>query len=181
MFCDGANAVLMMRADTARCLGLSRQVVLSGYAERSNHAITEGQRDLLDSGFSVAGPRALRQAALSPSDIDQFHPYDDFTIAVLLQLEHIGFCGRGEGAAFVCETDLSIGGQLPMNTGGGQLSAGQPGLAGGGLNLVEAVRQLFGEGGERQAARHRNALVTGIGGIAYGGGWMMSSALVLER
>jgi acetyl-CoA acetyltransferase len=69
-----------------------------------------------------------------------FHPYDDFTIAVLLKLEQIGFCGRGEGSRFVLDTDLSYKGTLPLNTGGGQISAGQPGLASGGLNLVEAVR-----------------------------------------
>lgn len=181
MFCDGANAVLMMRADTADALGLRKQARLAGYAERTHHNARSQQTDLLDSGFSVAGPKALAQAGLRPADIELLQLYDDFTIALLLQLEQIGFCGRGEGAAFIEATDFGFDGQLPLNTSGGQLSAGQPGLASGGLTLVEAVRQLFGEAGPLQVQRNRNALVTGIGGIGYAHGWMMSAALVLER
>lgn len=181
MFCDGANAVLMTRADTADALGLTQQVRLAGYAERTHYKTREQSVDLLDSGFSVAGPRALAQAGLRTDQVDMLQLYDDFTVAVLLQIEQIGFCPQGEGAAFVERTDLGFAGKLPLNTGGGQLSAGQPGLASGGLNLVEAVRQLFGEGGPAQVRSNRNALVTGIGGISYNRGWMMSSALVLER
>lgn len=180
MFCDGANAVLMMQQDTARAMGFGSQARLAGYAERSNHRVREEAPDLLDSGFSSAGPRAMAQAGVQPGGIDMLQLYDDFTIALLLQLEHMGFCERGEGARFVLAHDIGIAGDLPLNTGGGQLSAGQPGLASGGLSLVEAVRQLFGEAGDRQVGRARNALVTGIGGIAYGRGWTMSSALVLE-
>jgi acetyl-CoA acetyltransferase len=80
----------------------------------------------------------------------------------------------------VLDTDLSHQGDLPLNTGGGQISAGQPGLAGGGLNLVEAIRQLFGEGGARQVDNPKNALVTGIGVIPYGRNWGTSAALILE-
>jgi acetyl-CoA acetyltransferase len=109
-----------------------------------------------------------------------FHPYDDFLIAELMQLEQFGFCGRGEGSAFLLATDISPAGRLPINTGGGQISAGQPGLAGGGLNLIEAVRQLFGEAGSRQVAQARNALVTGIGVIGYGRNWGNSNAMVLH-
>nr|WP_015061613.1 thiolase family protein [Ralstonia pickettii]AFK33100.1 putative thiolase [Ralstonia pickettii]AFR43893.1 thiolase [uncultured bacterium] len=181
MFCDGANGVLMMRAETASAMGLSKCARLAGYAERTNHDVQEQPPDLLASGFVQAGPRALRQAGLTVQEIDMLQLYDDFTIAVLMQLEHLGFCGRGEGAAFVEKTDLRFSGGLPLNTGGGQLSAGQPGLAAGGLGLVEAVRQLFGEGGATQVEDPRNALVTGIGGLAYGRAWMMSSALVLDR
>lgn len=112
--------------------------------------------------------------------IDMFQPYDDFTIAVLMQFEAFGFCGKGEGSAFTLRTDLSHTGELPLNTGGGQISAGQPGLASGGLNLAEAVRQLFGEGGARQVADARNALVTGIGVIPYAKNWGTSSAMILE-
>jgi acetyl-CoA acetyltransferase len=107
-------------------------------------------------------------------------PYDDFTVAVLMQFEAFGFCARGEGSAFVNATDLSHRGTLPLNTGGGQISAGQPGLASGGLNLAEAVRQFLGEGGERQVHQPRNALVTGIGTIPYGRNWASSAAMILE-
>lgn len=180
MFCDGANGVLMMRAGTAAELGFTHQARLAGYSERTHFNSREQTPDLLDSGFTVAGPRALAQSGLRTDQLDMLQLYDDFAIAVLMQLEQFGFCGRGEGVAFVARTDLGFRGSLPLNTGGGQLSAGQPGLASGGLNLVEAVRQLFGEGGATQVQAPRNALVTGIGGIAYGRGWMMSSALVLD-
>jgi len=113
-------------------------------------------------------------------DIDMFQPYDDFTIAVLMQMEAFGFCAQGEGTAFVLDTDLSYKGTLPLNTGGGQISAGQPGLAGGGLNLVEGVRQLCGEAEGRQVAGAHTALVTGIGTIPYGRNWSTSAAMILE-
>jgi len=180
MFCDGANGVLMMRADTASKMGLSKRARLAGYAERMNHNIQDPTPDLLETGFTVAGPRALQQAGIAAHELDMLQLYDDFTIAVLMQLENIGFCAPGEGASFVEKTDLRFSGELPLNTGGGQLSAGQPGLAAGGLGLVEAVRQLFGEGGPTQIDKPRNALITAIGGLAYDRGWMMSSALVLD-
>ncbi len=100
-----------------------------------------------------------------------FQPYDDFTIAVMMKFEAFGFCKRGQGSDFTLATDLSINGTLPLNTGGGQISAGQPGLASGGLNLAEAVRQMFGEGGGRQVDNPDNALVTGIGVIPYARNW----------
>jgi acetyl-CoA acetyltransferase len=96
------------------------------------------------------------------------------------QLEQLGFCPVGTGGQFILDTDLAFSGTLPLNTGGGQISAGQPGLAGGALNLVEGVRQLFGEGGARQVADPRNALITGIGVIPYGRNWATSAAMILE-
>ncbi len=78
------------------------------------------------------------------------------------------------------DTDLSHRGALPLNTGGGQISAGQPGLAGGGVMLAEAVRQLFGEGEGRQISDPKTALVTGIGTIPYGRSWSTSAAMILE-
>jgi acetyl-CoA acetyltransferase len=120
------------------------------------------------------------KTGLTPKDIRMFQPYDDFTIAVLMQLEQFGFCKRGEGSDFILDTDLSHTGGLPTNTGGGQISAGQPGLASGGLNLAEAVRQMFGEGGARQVREPKNALVTGIGVIPYARNWGTSAAMILE-
>jgi len=80
----------------------------------------------------------------------------------------------------VLETDVSYRGRLPINTGGGQISCGQAGLAGGGLNFVEAVRQLRGEAGARQVAHPYNAMVTGIGSIPYIRNWSVSAVMVLE-
>ena len=137
--------------------------------------------EITDSGFLDVGRRALRQTGLKASDIQSFHPYDDFVIAIMLQLEHIGFCEQGSGADFILSRDMTFKGDLPLNTGGGQISAGQPGLAGGGLNLVEAVRQMFGEGGARQIKRTQNAMVTGIGGIPYARNWCTSGVMILEQ
>src|SRR5436189_136460 len=98
-------------------------------------------------------------------------------IAIMLQFEAFGFCKAGEGAPFIRDHDFSYNGDLPLNTGGGQISAGQAACSS--HNLVEAVRQLRGEGGKRQVKDTRNALVTGIGWINYGRNWGSSAALVL--
>jgi acetyl-CoA acetyltransferase len=181
MFCDGANAVLVTSAGNARRLAAKQMVYPVAYAEVTNNNGVEPCPDITETGFAAIGPKALRQAEMTPKDIRMFHPYDDFTIAVLLKLEQIGFCGRGEGSRFVLDTDLSHTGTLPLNTGGGQIFAGQPGLASGGLNLVEAVRQMFGEGGARQVEDPRNAMVTGIGVIPFGRNWGTSNIMILER
>ncbi|WP_198381670.1 thiolase family protein [Roseomonas sp. KE2513] len=180
MFCDGGNAFLVMSETEARARGFGTYVRPAAYAEVTNYAGDQSCPDMTESGFWRIAPEVYRQSGLRPSEIAMFQPYDDFTIAVLMQMEAFGFCGRGEGSAFVRDTDLSVRGSLPLNTGGGQISAGQPGLASGGLNLAEAVRQLFGEAGERQIDAPRNALVTGIGTIPYGRNWGTSAAMILE-
>ncbi len=95
----------------------------------------------------------------------------------MLQLEAFGFCKAGEGVPYIREHDFSFNGDLPLNTGGGQISAGQAACSS--HNLVEAVRQLRGEAGKRQVKDTKNALVTGIGWINYGRNWGSSAALVL--
>jgi len=181
MFCDGANALVVCSRDEAAARGWQRMALPVAYGEMTNFNGREPLADITESGFAAIGPRLFAQAGLKPADIRMFHPYDDFTIAVQMQLEQLGFCERGRGAEFILDTDLSHQGKLPLNTGGGQISAGQPGLAGGALNLVEAVRQLFEEGGARQVRDARNALVTGIGVIPYGRNWSTSAAMILER
>ena len=98
-----------------------------------------------------------------------------------MQLEQIGFCNRGEASEFILSTDISPKGHLPINTGGGQISACQTGLAGGQLNMIEAIRQLFAEAKDRQVPNPSTAMITGIGVIPYVRNWGSSSALVLER
>jgi acetyl-CoA acetyltransferase len=180
MFCDGANAFLVTTAAHARALGIDKMVRPVAYAEITNFNGRDPLADITRSGFTRIGPEVLDKAGMSPKDVRMFQPYDDFTIAVMMKFEAFGFCKPGQGAAFTLDTDLSHTGTLPLNTGGGQISAGQPGLASGGLNLAEAVRQLFGEGGARQVKDARNALVTGIGVIPYGRNWGTSSAMILE-
>lgn len=180
MVCDGASAVVVTSADRARSLGLRKQCLVRGYGERVNYQIADPCADITQTGHAAAGRKALAQAGLKPADIRMFHPYDDFLIAVLMQLEQIGFCQPGEGSRFVLDHDLSHAGDLPLNTGGGQISAGQAGLAGGAHNFVEATRQLFGVAGKRQVRNATNAMVTGIGTIPYGKNWSTSAVMILD-
>jgi len=181
MMCDGASGLVMMKTSRARRLGFTNCVYPAAYSEITNFKVTEQTPDITLTGHSVVGPEALKMAGMKPKDVDMFHPYDDFLIAVMLQLEQIGFCKTGSGSQFLRDTDLGPKGTLPINTGGGQIGAGQPALAGGQLNLVEAVRQLMGDTSRRQVKNARNALVTGIGVIPYGRNWGSSSALVLQN
>ena len=103
---------------------------------------------------------AYRMAGVSPADIDVAQLYDNFTISVLLWLEHAGFCKPGEGGAFVEGGRIQLGGDLPVNTAGGNLSDS---YMEGWLHLVEGVRQMRGQGAERQVADAELCLVTGRG------------------
>jgi acetyl-CoA acetyltransferase len=163
----------------AKQKGLNKFVVPIGFGERTNFRAAENIVDVTESGHSVAGKRAFAMAGIGLRDVGSFHPYDDFIIAIMLQLEMLGFCKHGQGCDFINDTDFTHTGNLPLNTGGGQISAGQCGLAGGGTNLIEAVRQLFGEGGKRQVSNTKNAVVTGIGGIPYGRNWGTSVVMIL--
>ena len=89
-------------------------------------------------------------AGIAPADVDMVQLYDCYTITVLLTIEDSGFCGKGEGMAFVDGHDLSFRGDFPCNTHGGQLGFGQAGLGGGMSHVVEGVRQIQGRAGERQ-------------------------------
>jgi acetyl-CoA acetyltransferase len=180
MPCDGANGLVMMSRRRALSKGYKSFVTPLGYAERSNYQAAISNPDVTVTGHYDAGIRAFANAGVALGDIGSFHPYDDFIIAVMLNLEMFAFCKPGQGAAYIAETDFHFNGDLPLNTSGGQISAGQAGLAGGGTNLVEAVRQLQGEGGERQVADRRYALVAGIGWIPYGRNWGSSNALILS-
>ena len=179
MRCNGGDALVITSADRAREM-TPRPVYVTGVGEVHNYRASEPLADVTDVGMGTAGRRALEEAELSISDIQTFQPYDDFVIAIILQLESLGFCGVGEGGRFVERTDLSFTGDLPLNTGGGQLSMGQNGLAGGAVNVIEAVRQLQGEGGDRQVEKCENALVTGIGTVNYLRNWHSSAVMVLE-
>jgi acetyl-CoA acetyltransferase len=179
MPCDGGNGLLITSRRIAKSKGLDKFVVPIGYGERSNLSANNNKADITLTGHAVAGERAFKAAGIKHGDVGSFHPYDDFIIAIMLQLEMLGFCAHGHGSAFIKERDFGHAGDLPLNTSGGQISAGQAGLAGGGTNLIEGVRQLFGEAGARQVKNTNNAVVTGIGHIPYGRNWGTSVVLVL--
>jgi len=125
--------------------------------------------DLVTHQAAVASGRdAFAMAGLTPVEIDVAEIYDSFTITVIMTLEALGFCGRGEGGAFVSGQRTAPGGQFPMNTNGGGLSYCHPGMYGIFL-LIEATRQLRGECGPRQVEGARIALAHGTGGVLSSG------------
>ena len=159
---DGAGAIVMTRTDRAR--DLARQPVsLLGAASMTTHVNISCMPDLTVTPLAECGPRALAAAGLAPSDIDVVQLYDAFTINTILFLEDLGFCPKGEGGRYVEGGRIAPGGDLPVNTNGGGLSCMHPGMYGL-FTLIEAVRQLRGECGERQVSGARTAIAQGNGG-----------------
>ena len=154
---DGGGAYVMTSVERARDLPKPPVVVL-GYGESTTNASMTAVDDLTVTGATASGAAAFARAGLTPADVDVAQLYDSFTITVLLSLEALGFCAPGEAGAFVRSR------ALPLNTSGGGLSYCHPGQLGV-LLLVEAVRQLRGECGDRQVPGAEVALAHGTGGI----------------
>jgi acetyl-CoA acetyltransferase len=159
---DGGGAVIMTTAERARDLRQPPVYVLGAAGAQSHWHISE-MPDFTTTAAAAAGAGAFRQAGIVPADIDTIQLYDSFTITVLLLLEDLGFCPKGEGGRFVESGVLSLGGKLPLNTDGGGLSATHPGMRGIFL-LIEAVRQLRGQAGAAQVPDAALALACGSGG-----------------
>jgi acetyl-CoA acetyltransferase len=153
-----------------------RPVAVRALKASYNHDQQEG--DGLCTGLDLSARSLWDEAGAGPEDVDLAIVYDDYPATVLVQLEDLGFFGEGEAKRFVAEIVAQR--RLPLNTSGGQLSAGQAGAAGGLHGLVEAVRQLRGEADGRQVERARRALVTGYGMVLYRYG-ACANAAVLER
>ncbi len=160
---DGAGAVVLTSAERARSLRKPPALVL-GTGTCTTHSMISEMPDLTTTGAAVSGPLAFRAAGLNPAEVDVVQIYDSFTITVLLLLEDLGFCPKGEGGPFVADGVLAPGGALPGNTTGGGLAYTHPGMFGIFL-LVEAVRQLRGECGSRQVPGAEVALAHGSGGV----------------
>lgn len=160
---DGGGAVVVTSLERARDLPKPPVVVL-GYGEATDHAAMATSDDLLAPGAAVSGRVAFARAGLSPADVDVAQVYDSFTITPVLSLEALGLAEPGHAALMAADGAFSPGGSLPMNTSGGGLSYCHPGQFGV-LLLVEAVRQLRGECGERQVPGAQVALAHGTGGI----------------
>jgi acetyl-CoA acetyltransferase len=120
--------------------------------------------DLTTNAAATSGPLAFEMAGLTPRDIDVVQLYDAFTINVILFLEDLGFCPKGEGGRFVEGGRLAPGGDFPVNTNGGGLSCVHPGMYGI-FTLIEAIEQLRGMAGERQVDGVETALCHGNGGL----------------
>ncbi|MGH8444326.1 MAG: thiolase [Solimonas sp.] len=160
---DGAAAIVMTRADRARDCA-RKPIYALGAASSVTHADISAMPDLTVTGAVESGARAYAQAGVAAGDIDVVQVYDAFTINTILFLEDLGFCAKGEGGRFVEGGAIGPGGRLPVNTSGGGLSYCHPGMFGL-FTLVESVRQLRGECGERQVAGAELALAHGNGGL----------------
>ncbi len=160
---DGGGAVVVTSSERARDLK-KKPVYLLGWGETLNHANVMSQmKDFTDNGSIISGSKAFNMAGLKPSDIDVAEIYDSFTITVMLNLEGLGFCPKGESGNFVSNQNTAPGGKFPMNTDGGGLSSNHPGMRGIFL-IIEAVRQLRGECAVRQVPNAKLAIAHGTGG-----------------
>lgn len=178
MPCAGAEGYLVMSADRARQLGLPAVRVL---ATQERHNAFPQDDIQYRGGWAMDCDAFYAQAGLGPEDADFFEAYDDYPVINFLQLEDLGFCAKGEAAAFVRQHDFTLTGSLPFNTSGGQLSAGQAGAAGGYLGLVQALRQLTGQAGPMQVAGAQVGLVSGFGMINYDRGLCTAAAMLQKE
>ncbi|NBO09124.1 MAG: thiolase, partial [Actinobacteria bacterium] len=157
---DGGGAIVL----TTKAIDVKRAVKVIGYGEATTNTSMTSVEDLMVTGAVESGKRAFSMAGLTPQDIDVVEVYDSFTITVLLTLEALGFAPRGGAAELMLSGITRPGGSFPLNTSGGGLSYCHPGQYGI-LLLIEAVRQLRGECGERQVPEAKRALAHGTGGI----------------
>lgn len=160
---DAGGALVVTSPERARGI-TDRPIYVWGAAETHRNRNVSAMPDYAGSPTEETGPAALAQAGIHVEDVDVFELYDAFTIAVLVMLEGLGLCAKGEGGPFVEDGKLRPGGGLPVDTNGGGLSYRHPGMLGM-LLLLEAVTQLRGDGGDRQVAGAQTALVNGLGGV----------------
>ncbi|MFE7704337.1 acetyl-CoA acetyltransferase [Streptomyces sp. NPDC057486] len=173
---DGGCAVLLAAEeyvpDTTKA-----PVWILGTGEHVSHSTMSEWDDFTVSPAAVSGRLAFERAGVRPADIDLAEIYDAFTYMTLVTLEDLGFCAKGEGGAFVEKGRTGLTGELPVNTDGGGLSACHPGMRGLFL-LVEAVRQLRGEAGDRQV-RKADGRLPELAVASGTGGWFCSSGTVV--
>jgi len=168
---DGGAAAVLVAEDRVSDLPVPPVWIL-GSADHTSHTTMTEWPDFTRTPAAVTGPTAFERAGVAPADIDVCELYDAFTYNVVVTLEDLGFCAKGEGGAFVEDVGIGPGGGLPVNTDGGGLSACHPGMRGLFL-LVEATRQLRGECRERQVSQAELACVSGTGG------WFSSSGTMI--
>ena len=177
MPCAGAEGFLVLTEEKALQLKLPYARLLAA-VERHN-AFPEDPIQARG-GWALERDELYAQAGAGPEDIDFLQAYDDYPVIPMMQIEDLGFCKKGEGAAFVRAHELTHDGSFPLNTSGGQLSVGQAGAAGGFLGMVEAIRQLTGDAAGRQVKDAKLGLVSGFGMINFDRG-LASGAAVLSK
>jgi acetyl-CoA acetyltransferase len=178
MPCSGAECLILASEEKAQQI-TDKLVYLVTDAEKVHYQVANMLPEKTTFGMKLVGEKIFSE--VKREDIDLFEIYDDYPIAVMIQIEDFGYCKKGDGGKFVDAHDLTYNGDFPVNTGGGELSVGQAGLAGGFLHVVEALRQLRGEADGHQVKKAERALVTGIGWLNYGRNLGTTFALVMER
>ncbi len=176
---DGGGALVVVKPEIAASLKRPKIKVLGG-AETVKGQLG-GDVDLTWSGARRTGSAAFAEAGVTPADIRYASIYDSFTITVLMQLEDLGFCEKGQGGRFVADGNLISGvGKLPFNTDGGGLCNNHPANRGGITKVIEAVRQLRGEAHPAVQVKDCGlALAHGTGGML--GSRHGSATLIMER
>ena len=175
--CSGADAIVMVSEKVASTLSGPKSRLL---AAGEIHNYPSNDIYALSAGWETFSPRMWDQARISPQDVDFVQLYDDYPVMCFVQLEGMGFAQRGKAADLFRNNDCTVRGTFPVNTGGGQLSAGQCGASGGMIGVYEAITQLHGQAGDRQIPDCRRGVVSGYGAVSYGRG-LSASACVLER
>jgi acetyl-CoA acetyltransferase len=175
MPCAGAEAFLVMPEERARSLNMPHARLL-GAVERHNAFPSDPIQ--MRAGWALERDALYAQAGVGTGDLDFVETYDDYPVISVMQLEDLGFCGKGEGPAFVRANTFTYDGSFPLNTSGGQLSVGQAGAAGGFLGLVEAIRQLTGAAAGRQVEGAKAGLVSGFGMINFDRGLGSGAAIL---
>jgi len=175
MPCAGADAFVVLRRARAEQLGLPYARVL---ATIERHNAFPDDPVQYRGGWALDREELYAQADVGPQDIDVLATYDDYPVISLMQIEDLGFCKKGEAPDFVRRHSLTADGSFPINTSGGQLSAGQAGAAGGFLGLVEIVRQLTGQSLGYAVPDARVGLASGFGMINYDRGLCSGAAIL---
>jgi acetyl-CoA acetyltransferase len=170
---NGGGAIVVTTRERAKKLAKPPILVL-GAGESHSHCYISNMRSYVTTAAVETGKSAYEMAGLGAKDIDVVQIYDAFTINVIIGLEDLGFCKKGEGGRMV-DRGIGPGSKLPVNTSGGGLRYCHPGMFGIFI-LVEAVRQLRGECGDRQVDNARRALVHGFGGVFSG-----NATVILSR
>lgn len=164
LWSDGGAAFVVVSAERAKDFP-NRGVFMLGAGEGHWHEHLFQSRSLTTTAASESGPRAFDMAKMKPADMHFAEVYDCFTNVVIVELEDLGFCPKGEGGPYVADGHTRLGGSLPTNTHGGLLSHSHTGHPGSMFSITEAVRQLRGAGGRRQVEGAEVGLVHGQGGV----------------
>jgi acetyl-CoA acetyltransferase len=176
MPCAGAEGFLVLSEDRARSLRIPYARILAAIERHNAYPDDPIQ---MRAGWALERDQLYAQASAGPGDMDFVQTYDDYPVISALQIEDLGFCGKGEAPAFLRAHRFTHDGNFPLNTSGGQLSVGQAGAAGGFLGMTEAIRQLSGKADGRQVKDARLGLVSGFGMINFDRG-LGSGAVILS-